>query len=63
MTIEELRNALKDLPDDLPVCISFTDFQNEGCAYETRDVRLGGQQDAGAGEATPCLILEAWGGI
>ncbi|MDN7754755.1 hypothetical protein [Burkholderia gladioli] len=63
MTVEELRVVLKDLPGDLPICLSFPDFKNDGMAYETRDVRVGGQQDSGAGEAKPCFILEAWGGV
>ncbi|WP_186042763.1 hypothetical protein [Burkholderia gladioli] len=63
MTVEELRNALKELLGDLPLCISYPDFKSEGVAYETRDVRIGGQQDAVAGEANPCFILEAWGGV
>lgn len=63
MTVEELRAPLKDLPADLPICLSFPNFKNEGMAYETRDVRLGGRQDAGAGETKPCFVLEAWGGV
>lgn len=48
MTVGELREALKQVPADVPVRISFTDFENCGCAYATYDVRLGGVQDAGA---------------
>ncbi len=53
MTVEELRVVLKDLSGDLPICLSFPDFKNDGMAYETRDVRVGGQQDSGAGEVSP----------
>lgn len=63
MTVEDSRSALKELPGDLQSCVSFPDFQNKGAAYETRDVRLGGKQDVGAGEARPCFFMEAWGGI
>lgn len=48
MTVGELREALENLPAQMPVCISFTDFENDGSAYATLDVRLGGVQDAAA---------------
>lgn len=48
MTVGELRELLKHVPAALPVCISFTDFENDGYAYATLDVRFGGVQDAAA---------------
>ncbi|MGF7192485.1 hypothetical protein JOE11_005563 [Robbsia andropogonis] len=63
MTVDELRQALKDLPADLSICVSYPDLQNEGFAYETRDICVAGENDSGAGEGKRCFLLEAFGGI
>lgn len=60
MTVEELRQALRDLPGETPICIAYPDLQNEGAQYETLDVRLGGVLADVAGPSTLSFVLEAW---
>lgn len=60
MTVEDLRQALRNLPGELEVGIAYPDLQNPRLQYETRDVRV--VQMDGVGNAKACLMLEAWGG-
>lgn len=63
LTVAALRQALEGLQDDLEIALSFPDLQNPGLQYETRDVRFTGLRPDGAGQATPCVFIDAWGGV